>query len=261
MILKRLKMFGAALCAAAFLLSLGVPAFFGVLGDNGRAVTADAAQPGAVDAPPDLAAGTEGRKLIAITFDDGPRRSTTTRLLDGLAQRGVRATFFLVGQNVGVNEDVVRRMEAEGHQVGVHTYDHERKLTGLSKADFSAQVDTTRKLLTQLLGHNDFILRPPYGMTDAGVKARAGAPIILWSVDPEDWKDQNADREVAFILNETKDGDIILMHDIFDASVDAALRAVDELHKRGFLFVTVDELFRERHIDLEKGQIYWNAYP
>lgn len=249
MTMKRLKYWGAALLAAAFLLSLGMPIFFFGRSPSVVAVTADAA------------GVTEGaRKLVAITFDDGPRRSSTTRLLDGLAQRGVPATFFLVGQNVEVNKDLVRRMEAEGHQVGIHTYDHASKLTGLNHADFSAQVDKTRNLLTAVLGHGGFILRPPYGMTDAGVKAWAGAPIVLWSIDPEDWKDQNADREVALITKEVRDGDIILMHDIFDPSVEAALRVVDELHRQGYLFVTIDELFTARHIALEPGMVYWNGY-
>lgn len=260
MMLRRVKNLGVALLAAAFFLSVSAPAMFGLVPEYSRAVNADAAGPGVVDAPSDVGEGTGERKLIALTFDDGPRRSSTTRLLDGLSQRGVAATFFLVGQNVGVNEDVVRRMEAEGHQVGIHTYDHASKLTGLNKVDFSAQVDRTRKVLSEVLGHSDFVLRPPYGMTDAGVKAWAGAPIILWSIDPEDWDDQNADREVAFITKAAKDGDIILMHDIFDPSVEAALRVVDELHRQGFLFVTVDELYAERHIELEDGKIYWNAY-
>ena len=101
-----------------------------------------------------------GQKLIALTFDDGPRRSTTTRLLDGLSERGVKATFFLIGAQIENNGDVVRRMDEEGHQVGIHTFDHVR-LTGLRKVAFDAQVDRTRQLLTNILGHNDFLLRPP----------------------------------------------------------------------------------------------------
>ena len=201
-----------------------------------------------------------GQKLISLTFDDGPRRSTTTRLLDGLAERGVQATFFLIGEQVEGNEDVLKRMDDEGHQIGIHTYDHV-KLTGLNKTDFDAQVDRTRSILKGVLGHNDFLLRPPYGMTDNGVKTWAGCPIILWSIDPEDWKDQNAPREVRQIVSEAKDGDIILMHDIFSASVDAALQVIDQLHARGFLFCTIDELYAARHIDLEPGEVYWNAYP
>ena len=201
-----------------------------------------------------------GPKLIALTFDDGPRRSTTTALLDGLAQRGVHATFFLIGAQVEDNRDVVRRMDREGHQIGIHTFDHVQ-LTGLSKADFDAQVETTRTLLTNLLGHNGFLLRPPYGLTDEAVRKNAGCPIILWSIDPEDWGDQNAPREVEHVVSHARDGAIILMHDIFPASVEAALEIVDRLHAQGYLFVTVEELFAARHIALEPGETYSQAYP
>lgn len=199
-----------------------------------------------------------GQKLIAITFDDGPKASTTTRLLDGLSQRGVKATFFLIGAQIGENEDLVRRMAAEGHQIGIHTYDHV-KLTGLSKTDFDGQVDRTRQILKSLLGYDDFLLRPPYGMTDEGVTAHAGAPIILWSIDPEDWGDRNVQREYELIVSEARDGAIILMHDIFEESVDAALRVIDQLHSQGYLFVTIDELFASKGIPLEDGMVYWNA--
>ena len=199
-------------------------------------------------------------KLIALTFDDGPRRSTTTELLDGLAQRGVRATFFLIGEQVPGNEDLLRRMDEEGHQIGIHTYDHVM-LTGLNAADFSAQVDRTRTVLKNALGHNDFLLRPPYGMVDDGVKRRAGCPIILWSVDPEDWDDKNTDRIVEHVGSRAKDGDIILLHDIYPTSVEAALRIVDALHQKGFYFLTVDELAAQRRLSLKAGSTYLNFYP
>lgn len=202
----------------------------------------------------------EGQKLIALTFDDGPRRSTTTRLLDGLSERGVQATFFLIGAQIENNEDVVRRMDEEGHQIGIHTFDHV-KLTGLNEADFNAQVEKSRDTLKAVLGHNDFLLRPPYGMLDDCVKSWAGCPIILWSIDPEDWRDQNTDRVAAEVIAEARDGGIILMHDIFPESVDAALQIVDALHAQGYLFCTIDQLFAARGIPLEAGESYWNAYP
>lgn len=202
----------------------------------------------------------DGQKYIALTFDDGPRRSTTTRLLDALAERGVKATFFLIGAQVEYNEDIIRRMDQEGHQIGIHTYDHVL-LAGLNQADFNEQVETTRTLLKQTLGHNDFLLRPPYGMLDESVKRWAGCPIILWSIDPEDWKDRNAQREAALILSQAKDGSIVLLHDIFPESVDAALQVIDSLHQQGYLFCTVDELFDLRGIPLEAGEVYSSAYP
>ena len=249
---------GRALLPALFLL-LSIGARGAALLVSPTAVEADAGLEGQVEAPaPSSDSGAQ--KLIALTFDDGPRRSTTTALLDGLAERGVHATFFLIGSQVEDNRDVVRRMDGEGHQIGIHTYDHV-KLTGLNRADFDAQVDKTRDVLKATLEHNDFLLRPPYGMLDGSVKAWAGCPIILWSIDPEDWRDRNAAREVEQVVREARDGGIILMHDIFPESVEAALQIVDQLHAQGYLFCTIDELFAARGIPLEAGEKYWNAYP
>lgn len=200
------------------------------------------------------------RPVVALTFDDGPRRSTTTQLLDGLAQRGVTATFFLIGEQVEGNEDIIRRMDAEGHQLGVHTWDHVQ-LTGLGPRDFYAQVERTRSLLAQTVGRESFALRPPYGMVDNGVKKRSGAPIILWSIDPTDWDDKNTQRVVAEVAAQAGDGDIILLHDIYPTSVEAALQIVDILHARGFLFVTVEELASQRHVALEPGETYCDFHP
>ena len=200
------------------------------------------------------------RLLVALTFDDGPRRSTTTDLLDGLAQRGVQATFFLIGKQIEGNEDLVERMEAEGHQIGVHSFDH-KILTALNSTDFEAHVDQEQWVLTEIIGRGDFPLRPPYGEVDAAVKKRADGPIILWSIDPEDWRYQDADHVTAHILDNVRDGDVILLHDIVPTSVEAALRVVDALRERGFLFVTVEELAARRHVELEPGKVYRTFYP
>ena len=121
------------------------------------------------------AAVQQGPRYIALTFDDGPRRSTTTRLLDALAERGVKATFFLVGAQAEANPDVVQRMDREGHQIGIHTYDHVL-LTGLNGADFAAQVERSRTLLKQILGHNDFCCAPHMESWTRALKAGPGAP-------------------------------------------------------------------------------------
>ncbi len=201
----------------------------------------------------------EGRKLVALTFDDGPKGKWTTKLLDGLGERGAKATFFVIGAQVADDPDKVRRMIAEGHEVGIHTYDHSTALTDLCRADFDAQVGRTRTLLTELLGDRTFLVRPPYGAIDESVRTWADAPLILWSVDTEDWAKMNVEQEVACILDEVEDGDIILMHDIFPESVEAALQAVDALHERGYYFVTVSQLFEERGIAMEKGKSYSRA--
>ena len=221
------------------------------------AVQADGVLVGELEEP----VPTPSQKLIALTFDDGPRRSTTTALLDGLAERGVKATFFLIGAQVEDNRDVVRRMEREGHQIGIHTFDHV-KLTELNRADFDAQVERSRAVLRATLDYDqNFLLRPPYGMLDESVEQWAGCPIILWSIDPEDWRDQDSQRVYGEVVDQARDGGIILMHDIFPESVEAALAIVDQLHAQGYLFCTIDQLFAARGRTLEAGEHYWNAYP
>ncbi len=214
----------------------------------------------------------DGPPLVALTFDDGPRSSTTGPLLDGLALREAPATFFLVGSRIRGNEDLVRRMAAEGHQVGIHTYDHV-ELKGLTRSGFDLQVGKTRALLTSLLGEGEYWLRPPYGMLGAprstlrpstalfrsGPRSWCGGPLILWSVDPEDWKDEDVDRVVAAVTEHVSDGDIILMHDLFPSSVDAALRVVDALLGKGYCFATVEQLLAQRGVAPEAGASYRRA--
>lgn len=201
----------------------------------------------------------EEPKCIALTFDDGPRRSTTTELLDALQERGAHATFFLIGEQLEGCEDLVKRMEAEGHQVGIHTFGHMR-LTALNNADFGRQVESARSAIEALVDHSGLLLRPPYGMVDAGVRRRAGSPIILWSIDPEDWGDKGVERIVEHVCSRASDGDIILLHDIYPSSVEAAVAIVDRLHREGFLFLTVSELARDRQVELKNGEVY-NAFP
>ena len=190
--------------------------------------------------------------LVALTFDDGPRSSTTGPLLDGLELREVPATFFLVGNRIPGNEDLVRRMAAEGHQIGLHTYDHV-ELKGLSHSAFDLQVGKTRALITELLGEGNYWLRPPYGLIDKHAESWCGGPVILWSVDPEDWKDDNIGRVVSAVVDHVSDGDIVLLHDLYLSSAQAALRIVDELTARGYCFVTVEQLMEERGVTPEAG--------
>lgn len=197
---------------------------------------------------------------VALTFDDGPRRETTTKLLDGLAQRGVHATFFIVGTRVEGREDILLRIQAEGHQIGIHSQNH-KVLADLSEADLRVEVDGLASTLCGLLGQQEFMLRPPYGLTSPILLKWTRSPIILWSVDPEDWSDHNTERQVAAVVEKVKDGDIILLHDIYHASVETALQVVDALLERGYRFVTVEELFAVRGIKPEAGCEYRSLPP
>ncbi len=204
------------------------------------------------DGPAQVEIETE-EPLVALTFDDGPRTATTGRLLEGLALREAPATFFLVGERIAGSEDLIREMAAGGCQIGVHTYDHV-KVTDLSRGEFEQQLSRTRGQLAEILGEGDYWLRPPYGIVDQSTQRWADGPLILWSVDPEDWKDSDTERIVAAVLDHAEDGDIILMHDIYDSSVDAALRIVDALQARGFCFVTVEQLMALRDVEPLPGE-------
>lgn len=193
--------------------------------------------------------------VVALTFDDGPRADTTGWLLEQLALREVPATFFLVGGRIAGNEELVRQMAEQGCQIGVHTYDHV-DVTGLSQEDFNLQIGKTRTLLREIVGERSYWLRPPYGFVDQGVRTWSDSPIVLWSLDPEDWKDHDAERIVASVVEQAKDGDVILLHDIYRNSVEAAVRIVDALEAKGFCFVTVEQLMARQGIEPEAGVVF-----
>lgn len=197
---------------------------------------------------------TEG-KYVALTFDDGPRADTTERLLDGLKERGAKATFFVIGEQIEGNEELLRRMAAEGHQIGNHTYSHAR-LSTTEQEHVVEEIHKTEVLLEEVVGESVFWLRPPYGRVDTDRASLIKTPMIYWSVDPKDWKLLDAGQVTEAVIRNVQDGDIILLHDFYPTSVDAALRIVDRLQAQGYQFVTVAELFRLRGVAPEAGVLY-----
>ena len=197
-------------------------------------------------------------RFVALTFDDGPRRDTTSRLLDGLRERGASATFFLVGQQIEGSEDLLLRMRDEGHQVGNHSWSH-ASLKDESDWGLLQEVGRTDTLLREILGEGSYWLRPPYGLLTARQRQLITVPVIKWSVDPEDWKLRDTEKDVAAVLKKVRPGDIILMHDSIPATVDAALRIVDALQAEGYIFVTVEELLALSGVDPQPGIFYRSA--
>jgi len=183
-------------------------------------------------------------KQIALTFDDGPHAVYTEFLLDGLKERGVHATFFLIGGNLEGKEQIVKRMSEEGHMIGNHTYSHVQ-LNQLSIDAACVEVWKTNTAIFDIIGKIPVYIRPPYGLWDEESACVAEMQEVLWNIDPEDWKYQNKDRIVASVIKNAKDGGIILLHDIYKTSVEAALEIVDRLKEQGYEFVTVDELIIE----------------
>ena len=198
-------------------------------------------------------------KLIALTFDDGPG-PYTEELLDALAQRNVKATFFLVGTCVQRYPELVKREYDEGHQLANHSWDH-AKLSALDDGAFSEQLSKTDDAIDAAIGDDigKLVLRPPYGSITAAQKSMAGRPIILWSVDPLDWKYRDAETVKNNIVEAATEGAIILVHDIHATSVTGSIAAIDELEAQGYTFVTVSELFRRKGIALDDGGTYTNA--
>ncbi|MDD3346757.1 polysaccharide deacetylase family protein [Oscillibacter sp.] len=197
----------------------------------------------------------EPERLIALTFDDGPRESTTGRLLDGLRERGASATFFVVGEEAEKNPALIKRMIAEGHQVGNHTWSHVQ----LEKATPTValqEIMQTDALLKELLGEGTYWLRPPYGLIGAGLEKKIQVPMVKWSVDPRDWESRNTQKVVQAVLKDAKPNSIILLHDIYPTSVNAALQIVDALQAKGYWFVTVEEMLRLNGITPEAGVLY-----
>ena len=199
-------------------------------------------------------------KLIAITFDDGPRRETTERLLDGLEERDARATFFLIGRQIEGNEDLVERMQAEGHQVGSHTWSHTR-LTGVSADTLRQEVGRKEEDQEDLLSPPTNWLRPPYGAVDAADRDLIQTPMIKWSIDPRDWEKLDTAQVTAAVLKAAAPNQIILLHDIYPTSVDAAMAVVDALQGEGYRFVTVAELLEANGIQPAAGVLYCSGDP
>lgn len=181
---------------------------------------------------------------IALTFDDGPHPVYTEELLDGLKERGIHATFFVIGKNIEGNEELIQRMAEEGHLIGNHTYDHV-KISALSGTDACSQVERTSALVREITGKDTEFIRPPFGTWNNNLECSFEMIPVLWDVDPLDWTTKNTNLIVERVLDDTEPGDIILLHDYYESSVEAALKIIDELTEQGYEFVTVDELILE----------------
>lgn len=220
-----------------------------LLGAFAGLVNAGAGNPSAADVQPEPARQASSDedavlpydKVIALTFDDGPHQQWTAKLLDGLKARDVKASFFLMGENIAGKEDLVRRMQADGHLIGNHSFRH-IPLTKASTETVCQVVEDTERLIEEITGARPQYLRPPYGDWNEDLECRMNLTTVLWTLDSLDWKLRNTDAIVRRVEQSVKNGDIILMHDVFSTSVEAALLLIDHLQAQGYHFVTVDEL-------------------
>lgn len=181
---------------------------------------------------------------IAITFDDGPSAKYTPQLLDGLKERNVKASFFVIGKMAEENPKLIQREKEEGHLIGNHTYNHV-DISKISDEDAVSEIQKTNQVIEKVTKDNVEYLRAPFGSWKKNLVGRMNVFPVAWSVDPLDWTTENADEIVNKVVTEVKENDIILLHDCYQSSVDAALRIIDILRKEGYEFVTVDKLILE----------------
>ena len=180
-------------------------------------------------------------KNIALTFDDGPHPVYTKILLDGLAERGVKASFFVTGENAEKYPELILRMQKEGHLIGNHTYSH-IQLTSNNREAFRQELISTNEVLKEITGAETIFVRPPYGSWDKGFEQELNMFPVLWTIDPLDWCSKSSADVEKRILSKVRENAIILLHDEYASSIEAALFIVDELQNQGYVFVTVEEI-------------------
>lgn len=181
------------------------------------------------------------KRKVALTFDDGPDPVFTPLLLDGLKEKKVKVSFFITGEKAESYPELVKRMDEEGHLIGNHTYSH-LQLTKKNREQFKKELVRTNEIITKITGKEVLFVRPPYGSWDKRFETELNMFPVLWNIDPMDWNADDASRVTGKVLYKVKENSIILLHDEYASTVDAALKIVDYLKEHGYEFVTVEEL-------------------
>ena len=185
--------------------------------------------------------GLQEKKKIALTFDDGPDSEYTPMLLDGLAERNVKATFFVIGKQAEAQPEVMERLVKEGHLIGNHTYNHV-DIQHMTASAAKEEILKANEIIAKYTGEEPCFLRPPFGSGSSRLEKEIELIPVLWTFDTMDWSCQNESRICSTVYREIKENSIILMHDEYPTTVRAALSIIDKLQKDGYEFVTVDKI-------------------
>ena len=196
-------------------------------------------------------------KVISFTFDDGPSKYTSL-IMDVFDQYGAKATFFEVGYMMKNRTDTVKEVLNRGFEIGNHTTDHSN-LNKLSADKVKEKVYGNNDTFKEITGTNFPLLRPPYGNCKTAVKELIDVPIIKWSVDSRDWESRNKEKIIALVKSNTKSGDIVLFHDLYESTYEAIKVLVPYYYEQGYTIVSVSELFKINNKELENGHIYYSA--
>lgn len=193
-------------------------------------------------------------KVVAFTFDDGPGKFTLN-IVDALIENDAKATFFELGNRMKYSQDITKELVSKGMEVGSHTYSH-KNLNNLSRRDILSEINSTNIIYNEITGLNIRFIRPPYGNLNEEVKKDITTPIILWSLDTKDWLYKDDEKIYSYIINNIKDGDIVLMHDIHETTLEAVKRVLPVLSKMGYKVTTVGELASLKGYTLENEKVY-----
>ena len=197
------------------------------------------------------------KPMVALTFDDGPYDRVTNRIVKVLAKHDSRATFFVVGNRVERYADTMKNAYNKGNQIATHTFDH-GDLSKMKKKQIRRELKRAFRVMKKINGENPTMLRPPYGNVNDKMRQTIRIPMIYWNVDTEDWASRNKDK-ILSRCKSIKDGDIVLMHDLYPSTAAAVEKLVPKLRKKGFQLVTVEELFYYKGIDAKGGKVYFNG--
>ncbi|MEF9939808.1 MAG: polysaccharide deacetylase family protein [Clostridium sp.] len=197
--------------------------------------------------------------MIALTFDDGPYAPVGNKIMDCLEQHNGRSTFFVVGNRVHSYKSEIKRMHDSGHEVANHTYEH-KYLTGLSAAGIRSQIEKCNEAVAAVTGEAPTLVRLPGGLKNATVLANVHYPMIMWNIDTMDWKTKNAQKSIHAVLGKVQDGDIILMHELYTPSGEAAAAIIQALTEQGYQLVTVSEMAKFRG-GVAAGKLYNKFRP
>jgi|LSQX01.1.fsa_nt_gb peptidoglycan/xylan/chitin deacetylase (PgdA/CDA1 family) len=227
------------------------------------------------DNPPPVTDTTspEKEKLIALTFDDGPSPKNTVKILNILKENDCKATFFVIGTNAQAHPELLKQAVEIGCEIGTHSYAHEN-YKKMSYREIKSDMAKMKKVIFDATGIEPVLFRVPFGAFDKKVKAAAGMPLIQWSIDTNDWRYKTTTNEkrtkaqierdkqiiIDSVLKNAKDGDIILMHDVYSMSANSCAEIIPKLKEMGFKLVTVSELMQARGIKMKNGKVYSNAY-
>mgnify|MGYP004580025589 FL=1 len=198
---------------------------------------------------------TKQRPMIALTFDDGPGEYTE-ELINCLVENNAKATFFMLGQNVEAYPEIAKKLSDAGMELGNHSYSHPDLVTIGAEAA-AQQVSNTDAALKAATGFEATVMRPPGGSFNDSVKAAINHPLIIWSIDTRDWATKSEDQTYQVVMDNAQDGSVVLMHDIHEWSVKAAIRMIPDLIAKGFKLVTVSELAEAKGETLQNGAAYY----